>query len=220
MSRRGTDRPGRLSAVVLVAGLCWAGALDGQQGPVPEVVLHPIMNDTFVCAEHAEGELEKLGDALGKDCLVIRMESTGDPDKYLPRLFRGDGLENEDWFGWEVPLLAPCEGTVAAVEDSPRTNRPGDFGPAGGTATPASEIEFVCFDGVRVVYAHARNIDVAPGDSVAAGEVVAEIGNNGVSKAPHVHVGAWRGETPLQVRFDLRVLGELRRSGRRAPGSP
>ena len=44
--------------------------------------------------------------------MVIRMDSTKAPDKCLPSLFEGDGLENENWFRWEVPLLAPCDGTV------------------------------------------------------------------------------------------------------------
>ena len=51
------------------------GPLQGQdREAIQEVVLHPIVNDTFVCAEHAEGELTQLGDALGKDCMVIRMD--------------------------------------------------------------------------------------------------------------------------------------------------
>ena len=188
-------------------------ALFGQAAEgVADVLLHPIMSEAFVCAEHAEGELRRLGDALGKDCMVIRMDSTRAPGRTFPSLFEGDGLENEDWFGWEVPLLAPCDGTVKSAKANPATNRPGSFPPSGSTGNPASEIEFVCLDSVHVIYAHVRNIHVQPGDSVAAGAAVAEVGNNAVSKAPHVHVGAWKGETPLQIRFDLRALGKLRRS--------
>lgn len=189
----------------------WGEALFGQEsGAVKDVVLHPIVNDTFVCAEHAEGELKRLGDALGKDCLVIRMDTTRAPDRPILSLFQGDGLDNEDWFGWEVSLLAPCDGRVKSTGTNPVTNRPGEF--PGEDVKPASEIVFECLDGVHVIYAHPRHIQVQPGDSVVAGEVVAEIGNNAVSKAPHVHVGAWKGETPLQIRFDLRILGKLRRS--------
>ena len=115
------------------------GALQGQdREAIQEVVLHPIVNDTFVCAEHAEGELTQLGDALGKDCMVIRMDSTRAPDKRLPSLFEGDGLENGDWFSWEVPLLAPCDGTVESTQANARTNRPGEV-PSDEALEPASE---------------------------------------------------------------------------------
>lgn len=178
---------------------------------IQDVVLYPLMNDTFVCAEHAEGELGGLGDALGKDCMVIRMDTTRMPDRRIPSLFQGDGLKNEDWFGWETALLAPCDGVVMSAQANPVTNRPGEL--PGAKVQPASDIVFVCQDDhVHVIYAHARDIQVQPGDSVAAGETVAKIGNNAVSRAPHVHVGAWKDETPLQIRFDLSILGKLRRS--------
>lgn len=181
-----------------------------EQAAIPSVVLHPIVNDTFACAEHAEGELNRLGDALGKDCMVIRMDSTRAPGRRLPSLYEGDGLENEGWFGWGVPLLAPCDGAVESTAENLTSNRPGEL--PGKDVQPASEIVFACASEVHVIYAHVRSFGVQPGDSVAAGDPVAEIGNNAVSRAPHVHVGAWEGDTPLQIRFDLRVLGELRRA--------
>jgi hypothetical protein len=48
---------------------------------------------------------------------------------------------------------------------------------------------------------------------IEGGEMVARIGNNGMARHPHVHIGAWRAETPLQVRFDLVALGRLRALG-------
>jgi len=184
----------------------------GQQGTeIQDVVLYPVVNDTFMCAEHAEGELNRLGDALGKDCMVIRLDSTRAPGRNIPSLFEEAGIENDDWFSWEVPLLAPCDGVVKSKQANPTTNQPGAF-PDREAIEPASEIVFRCQDGVHVIYAHVINIQVARGDSVVAGETVAEIGNNAVSTAPHVHVGAWKNKTPLQIRFDLRALGKMRNS--------
>lgn len=54
-----------------------------------------------------------------------------------------------------------------------------------------------------MVYAHVREIKVEEGQQVKAGEVVARVGNNGNSRSPHVHVGAWQDETPLQIQVDL-----------------
>jgi murein DD-endopeptidase MepM/ murein hydrolase activator NlpD len=79
---------------------------------------------------------------------------------------------------------------------------------------PASAITFVAPDGLRVVYAHIQDVRVSVGDEVKPGDVVALIGNNGMCRNPHVHVGAWRDEQPLQVRFDLGALGARRRAAK------
>ena len=42
------------------------------------------------------------------------------------------------------------------------------------------------------------------GDTVRAGQFVARVGNNGYGRSPHIHVGAWKGQTPYQIRWDLR----------------
>lgn len=209
----GSRRTGAASTCALLgAALVSAGALHGQEPePIEAVVLHPIMNDIFMCSEHAAGELSNLGDEFGKDCLVVGMVPGPASEQRFPGLFRGDGVQNEDWFGWEAAVLAPCDGSVTSTSENPATNRPGEF-PDRDEVQPASEIRFACSGGVNVVYAHVRNIRVSPGDPVSGGDVVAAVGNNAVSKAPHVHIGAWKDETPLQIRFDLRALGDLRRS--------
>lgn len=124
------------------------------------------------------------------------------------RFHEGDGRRNEDWFGWRVPLLAPMESTVDAIRTNEVTNAPGEMG-----EPPASAITFLGDDGLRVVYAHVQEVRVSLGDRVRPGDVVALIGNNGMCRNPHVHVGAWRHEEPLQIRFDLSALGRARRDG-------
>lgn len=176
---------------------------------IDAVVLYPVMNTTFICAEHAEGELANLGDAYGRDCMVIRNDTTRLKGHRIPSLFKNNGLKNEDWFGWGVPVLAPCDGTVTSVKINDMTNQPGSI-PDRPELKGASEIRFSCENGVQVVYAHIRNPSIESGQSVNAGQEVALIGNNAVSTAPHIHLGAWKGEMPLQIRFDLRVLGKIR----------
>jgi hypothetical protein len=196
--------------LIAVHGYSGGGLIGQDSGAIEDVVLHPIASGIVACTEHAVGDLA-LGDALGKDCMVIRRDTMRAPDRPIPSLFQGDGLENEDWYGWEASLLAPCNGRVMSTRTNPVNSRPGQP-PDRDELKAASNIVFECSDGVHVVYAHPRHIQVQSGDSVAAGEVVAEIGNNGNSFFPHVHVGAWRGDTPFQIRFDLRALGELVRS--------
>lgn len=85
------------------------------------------------------------------------------------------------------------------------TNLPGEMGDP-----PASIVIFRAEDETRVVYAHVADVVVEEGESVVAGRRVAAIGNNGMCRNPHVHVGAWRGDDPLQIRFDLHALGRMR----------
>lgn len=113
------------------------------------------------------------------------------------REYMADGESNDDWYGWNAPLLAPCDCVVTSVHRNPITNSPGIMGEG-----RASSIRFSRGDGLQVVYAHVREVRVSEGDDVKAGQVVARVGNNGFSRSPHVHIGAWIGDRPLQIRFD------------------
>jgi murein DD-endopeptidase MepM/ murein hydrolase activator NlpD len=172
-------------------------------GPIEAVQIGPVYRQPFVCSEHAEGEMDYAGDALGTDCMVM---GGFDPrsDGGFGKLYRSDGKANEDWYGWRAGVLAPFDGKVKAVLANEVVNQPGKFG-----RPPASMILFERADGVVVVYAHVTAVKVKPGDLVSAGQAVASVGNNGMSRSPHVHVGAYRGDLPLQIRWDLRAMGKL-----------
>lgn len=163
---------------------------------IETITLHRLHHEYFACGEHDDGELDYVGDALGSDCLI---QSQAAPTGGFVRPFRGSGSRNEDWHGWNAEVLAPFEGRVVRTHVNPVVNRPGRFG-----EPPASMIIFERQDGVRVLFAHVQDIAVAEGDTVQAGQVVARVGNNGYGRSPHIHVGAWRGETPFQIRWDLR----------------
>ena len=66
----------------------------------------------------------------------------------------------------------------------------------------SASITFRDENGVHFVLAHVRDIAVEEGQQVMAGDPVAKFGNNGYSRSPHVHIGAWKGEQPLQIRWD------------------
>ncbi len=170
---------------------------------IQSVLLHPVMWNLYMCSEH--GGKGALGDRYGKDCVAFQTDANRENGKHLLRQFENDGLENEEWYGWEAPLLAPCDGVVKSSTENLVTNKPGQE-PALEELRPAAAMEFKCDTGVQVIYAHIRNTYVKVGDRVKAGVIVAEVGNNGISRSPHVHVGAWRDKTPLQIRFDLRLL--------------
>ena len=177
----------------------------GTKEEIQAVLLHPVMWNIYGCTEHGGRGL--LGDAYGKDCFALEHDPDRASDRYFLSQYKNDGMNNEDWFGWEAPLLAPCDGIVESMMENGEPNEPGQK-LSREELKPAAQVVFTCDTGENVVYAHIRNANVyiEVGDRVKAGAIVAEVGNNGVSRSPHVHIGAWREETPLQIRFDLRLL--------------
>ncbi|MEF3310860.1 M23 family metallopeptidase [Paenibacillus sp. GYB004] len=161
------------------------------------ITIHPIHKHAFSVIEHPEGQYEYIGDALGCDCMIERFV-----DGFM-RKYKNDGRDNEDWYGWDAEVLAPFDCMVEAIHINPITNKIGEINPS-----RASSITFFRNDGVRVFYGHVKDVNVVVGDSVKAGDIVAKVGNNGYSRCPHIHIGAWIEKTPLQIRFDLSALGK------------
>ncbi|ADM08258.1 hypothetical protein PB2503_00887 [Parvularcula bermudensis HTCC2503] len=166
----------------------------------PLLLIHPPFAETYACAEHWEGEHKKRGDALGTDCFVIGQVPTPTGGVILSP-FKNRGFENSDWFTYRAAILAPVAGTVARVVRRTEPNQPGIIG-----AAPATYVEIVDRDGVHIVVAHIEAITVASGDEVTAGQVIGRVGNNGLSRAPHIHIGAWKGRTAYQLRHDQQAM--------------
>jgi murein DD-endopeptidase MepM/ murein hydrolase activator NlpD len=72
-----------------------------------------------------------------------------------------------------TPIHAPLAGTVI------------DSGPASGFGL---WVRLRHADGTVTVYGHINRSLVKVGDKVAAGEVIAEVGNRGQSTGPHLHI--------------------------------
>ena len=203
----------RFASVLLLSGLSMHALAESAvpaRAPDPAaaasieaVTLHPLFAASYVCSEHFEGQVPYLGDALGSDCMVM---GGVDGDEGFMKAYRGKGERNRDWYGWGEPVLSPIDGTVERVHVNPETNEPGRMG-----KPPASFILLARADGTKVMVAHIAEPSVSEGDRVQAGQALAVVGNNGFSRAPHIHVGAWRDKTPLQIRFDLRALAALQR---------
>jgi len=157
--------------------------------------------------EHTYRPQLRLVDQLARDFTVMKVGDDGIGRAYEPGTA---GKENEDWYGWRQDALAPFESKVVQVARPDSTNKPGSMNRDGKTGLIVFEDEG---DGITVAYAHVREIEVEQGDTVGRGDVVGKVGNNGTSRAPHVHVGAWTGEPdllgtktgaePLQIQVDL-----------------
>ena len=164
------------------------------------VELAPVFHRPFVCGEHPEGSLHYVGDALGRDCVIVGGLSADGSG--FPRPFRATGARNTDWYGFHAAVHAPFDGVVEAVHDNPVENRPGE-----PSKVLAGYLAFRRADGLEVTYAHTTRPTVRVGQRVTAGQVVAVVGNNGHARMPHIHIGAWRGRTAYQIRWDLRAEG-------------
>jgi hypothetical protein len=171
--------------------------------PIEAVVIHPVFAASYACSEHWEGQLKYPGDSLGSDCMVFGGLAP-DGRTGFSKAYKTDGSTNEDWYAWGEAVLAPFDSVVEKIYINPVVNKPGMLG-----KPPASFVIFKHSDGTRVMLAHVADVSVKEGDAVTAGKPFGKVGNNGFGRAPHIHVGAWREKTPLQIRFDLRAAGEL-----------
>jgi murein DD-endopeptidase MepM/ murein hydrolase activator NlpD len=170
---------------------------------IKAVLLHPVFDRYYACAEHSHGQFKSLGDALGTDCFIVNfVESDG--RKWI-RPYNLDGHKNEDWYGWKQNVLAPVDGKIVKTYLNDKVNLPGTSG-----SGLASFIEVLRNDGVHVLLAHVMEISVKVGDRVKAGQSIAKVGNNGQAWQPHIHIGAWKEKEPLQIRFDqMKIRGEF-----------
>lgn len=169
---------------------------------LPSVTAHPIFKQPYTCTEHWLGNLKAPGDALGTDCVIQEMVEV--KGRVWMRAHKGNGSRNTDWYGWGKEVLSPCSCEVVNVRDNPAANQPGKLG-----KPPAAFVELKRDDGVHFVLAHVTRMAVRPGDKVESGQLIAYVGNNGFSRHPHIHMGAWRDKEPLQIRFDLAAMGKL-----------
>lgn len=192
------------------------------ESAIDDVVIHPPVAARIKCSEHPLGQEDHAGDALAQDCGIVR--DAGGASGNFPSFYSGEGLRNEDWFSWNEPLLAPFDGVVRAVHINPATNEPGARGGGMASVILFERVNAGDDPPIQVGYVHVQDIRVELGDTVTAGQLVARIGNNGISDYPHVHIGAVRGDLvalmggvgapedvrPLQIRFDLAAMGRLR----------
>ncbi len=179
-----------------------AGTVSGE---IHQILLGPLFTQPFYCVEHYFGQLDYAGDALGTDCMI---GGGIEGARGFMRPYRTNGKTNEDWYGWHAEVLAPVEGVVIGVLSKPDDNVPGTMG-----KPPAAMLQIRTDDGEIVVLGHVTAIRVTLGQRVNRGQVIALDGNNGMARAPHIHVGAYVEATaePLQIRWDQRAMAEVQK---------
>lgn len=162
------------------------------------VLIHPVIETQdgqfIVSREHRYKSHLRLGDQLGRDFVVTKVT-----DKGTMEMFTNQGKSNQDYFGWRNNVLAPFYGTVTNINHPEKTNTPGVM----DRESKPGKVTIKNKNNVLVMYAHVREISVEEGETVKLGDVIAKVGNNGISRGPHIHVGAWKDDTPLQIQIDL-----------------
>jgi Peptidase family M23 len=187
-------------SLVLVATLLGTGTVSAAE--ISAVLAQPVFDQVYSCTEHWQGNLKGLGDELGTDCSIQELVPIN--GRMWLRAYRGNGRKNSDWYGWGKNVLSPCTCEVTKINGNPGVNQPGITG-----KPPASFLVLKREDGVFFLLAHVAKVRVKLGDQLQSGQVIAQVGNNGYARQPHIHIGAWRGEEPLQIRFDQASMGKL-----------
>lgn len=104
--------------------------------------------------------------------------------------YSGDPNVNASFFCWGQPIRAAMGGVVRQVQDQ----LPDNNGMLQDRNEGNNEITIEHPNGVFTRYAHMRQFSarVRVGDPVAAGTVIAEVGNAGASSEPHLHFHAYK----------------------------
>jgi murein DD-endopeptidase MepM/ murein hydrolase activator NlpD len=121
--------------------------------------------------------------------------------------FRAAGLAPGDadaYVIYNTPVHAPCAGEIVAARD----------GASDGTrvserAQLAGNFAAIYCKGVTVLLAHFRpgSLAVKAGETVAAGQLIARVGNSGNSSEPHLHIHANRGRVADPVEMITTAVG-------------
>jgi hypothetical protein len=143
----------------------------------------------------------------------------------------GDGAANADYHIWGLPVVAPADGTVIAVE-----NALPDIAPVGSTAEPVGEpvnadhpegnhvvIQTAEQEFVHLAHMRMGSIRVEVGQRVAAGDGIGLVGNSGNTSEPHVHIHVQTeadGLNPAAQGVPLAFAGYLANGQRVEQGVP
>lgn len=118
--------------------------------------------------------------------------------------YEGDGSELEDHHCYGTPVFAPVDGRVVALRDGHADRSPGDYDPDN---ILGNHVIIEVDDDEYLFMAHFRegSIQVSSGDDVRAGDDIAECGNSGRTKTPHLHLHLQNSaEFPLAESLPLR----------------
>lgn len=116
--------------------------------------------------------------------------------------YSGDGTRNEDFPAFGAPVRAVAEGVVLTVRDGIEDASPG----RPDARSPRGNHITIDHGGYFSYVLHLRrgSILVRPGDRVAAGAVIAAVGNSGWTTSPHVCFALTATAPPEEIAVPVR----------------
>jgi len=102
------------------------------------------------------------------------------------KTYRGDGKKVEDYYCYNLPVVAPAYGVVVNLEDGIDDN---EIGEVYLTSNWGNSIVIKHYDHFYTQLSHIKkgSFKVAIGDYVTKGQILALNGNSGRSPEPHIH---------------------------------
>jgi hypothetical protein len=119
-------------------------------------------------------------------------------------LFNGDPRDLESWHCYGAELMAVADGVVTAVRNDLLDITPYEPLPYKLTKQniAGNHIVVDMGNGMSFVFAHMKtgSVKVKVGDRVSKGQILGQVGNNGSTTNPHLHVHVCSGSDILQGR--------------------
>lgn len=102
------------------------------------------------------------------------------------KLFSGNSLSNDNYYCFDKPVLAPCDGIVSEIADNVPDNEPGkvDTGKNWGNTIVIKHGEYIY---TQLSHLKRGSFRKKKGDFVRKGEIIASCGNSGRSPESHLH---------------------------------
>ena len=170
-----------------------------EPNPVPPVVkrnfmplILPFHGEWFVTAGGATKEDNYHFVEGGNDtCRAVDFSIFG----FNNKVFKGLGVENEDFFSFGQEILSVAAGQVVTVIEGVPDNRPGTINP---WANAGNVVVIRHAANEYSVYCHLKfaSIKVLLGQQVVAGQVIGACGNSGYSLGPHLHFQMMNSQVP------------------------
>ena len=174
-------------------------------GTGPVIITPPLKGDHWEAANgpsNSSGHRRALipidGRAAISQRFAIDWVKVGDDGK----TYKGDLLDNKNYYAFGVDALAVADGVVTEVKDGIPLNVPGENSRAVPITLETVGGNHVILDignGNFAFYAHLQpgSIRVKLGDKVRRGEVLGLVGNTGNSTEPHLHFHIANASSPL-----------------------
>jgi urea transporter/murein DD-endopeptidase MepM/ murein hydrolase activator NlpD len=142
------------------------------------VHIHPPIYGTWFVSQDHQGDITHLGDWRHALDFVVK-DHTG-------KTYKAPGTLAEHYYAYQLPIVAPADGTVADVLDDIPDNEIGNVNLQHNWGN-----SIVIWHGQQlysqISHLKAGSIKVKPGDIVKKGDIIAACGNSGRSPEPHIH---------------------------------